>query len=124
LVYFRETFEKINSAAFESCLQLVGKVLKDAGLKPSAVDAVVPVGGSSRIPKIQSMLVDFFGGKEPCKSVSPDHAIAYGAAVQAAIVVGSDTSDRLSDVLLMDVAPLTLGLATAGGIMTPLVNSI
>eukprot|EP00613_Pedinella_sp_CCMP2098_P049724 CAMPEP_0171835398 /NCGR_PEP_ID=MMETSP0992-20121227/10973_1 /TAXON_ID=483369 /ORGANISM="non described non described, Strain CCMP2098" /LENGTH=936 /DNA_ID=CAMNT_0012451241 /DNA_START=52 /DNA_END=2862 /DNA_ORIENTATION=+ len=118
----RLQFEEMNAAAFKSCLDLVGKVLEDAGLAPSAVDSVVPVGGSSRIPKIQALLVEYFGGKETCKNVSPDHAIAYGAAVQAAIVVGSDTSDRLSKVLLMDVAPLTMGVATAGGIMTPLIQ--
>ena len=118
----RAQFEEMNANLFSKTMVLVGNVLKDAGIEPSGVDEFVPVGGSSRIPKVQAMLKDFFGGKEPCKSVSPDHAIAYGAAVQAAIIVGSDTSDRLSKVLLMDVAPLTLGLATAGGIMTPLIS--
>jgi len=121
-VVTKAQFEEMNADYFDKCIELVMQVLKDVGLEPAAVDDVVPVGGSTRIPKIQAMLKDLFGGKEPCKSVSPDHAIAYGAAVQAAIIVGSDTSGRLSNVLLMDVAPLTLGVATAGGVMTPLIG--
>ena len=117
----REQFETMNAASFDRCMTLVQTVLKDAECEPGSVDEVVLVGGSTRIPKVQQMLKNLFNGKEPCKTISPDHAVAYGAAVQAAIIDGSDTSGRLSDVLLMDVAPLTLGLATAGGIMTPLV---
>jgi len=108
----REQFEEMNADLFEKCMGMVANVLKDAEIEPSGVDEFVPVGGSTRIPKVQEMLKDFFSGRAPVKSVSPDHAIAHGAAVQAAIIVGSDTSDRLSKVLLMDVAPLTMGLAT------------
>jgi L1 cell adhesion molecule like protein len=87
------------------------------------VDEIVLVGGSTRIPKIQSMLKEFFNGKEPCKSINPDEAVAHGAAVQAAILSGGGkTSDKLSNVLLMDVAPLSLGLETAGGVMTKLIS--
>merc|ERR1712115_21608 len=86
------------------------------------VDEVVLVGGSTRIPKIQSMLADFFNGKEPCKSINPDEAVAYGATVQAAILSGADKSEKLSELLLLDVTPLSLGLETAGGVMTTLIK--
>merc|ERR1712083_478904 len=79
-------------------------------------------GGSTRIPKIQSMLTDFFNGKEPCKSINPDEAVAYGATVQAAILSGQDKSEKLSELLLLDVTPLSLGLETAGGVMTTLIK--
>jgi L1 cell adhesion molecule like protein len=85
------------------------------------VDDIVLVGGSSRIPKLQQLLRDFFGGKELCQSINPDEAVAYGAAVQAAILSGS-TDSKISDMILLDVTPLTLGIETAGGVMTPLIK--
>merc|ERR1712100_248325 len=83
---------------------------------------VVLVGGSTRIPKIQSLLAEFFNGQEPCKSINPDEAVAYGATVQAAILSGADKSEKLSELLLLDVTPLSLGLETAGGVMTTLIK--
>ena len=99
----------------------VESVLRDAKLSKSQVDEIVLVGGSTRIPKIQTMLSDFFNGKELCKNINPDEAVAYGAAVQAAILSGTK-SEKLDELLLMDVAPLSLGLETAGGVMTPLIK--
>merc|ERR1712045_1109634 len=97
-------------------------VLRDAKTSKGAVDEIVLVGGSTRIPKVQSMLSEFFNGKEPCKSINPDEAVAYGATVQAAILGGKDQSEKLSELLLLDVTPLSLGLETAGGVMTTLIK--
>merc|ERR1712038_2030175 len=97
-------------------------VLRDAKISKGAVDEIVLVGGSTRIPKVQSMLSEFFNGKEPCKSINPDEAVAYGATVQAAILGGKDQSEKLSELLLLDVTPLSLGLETAGGVMTTLIK--
>merc|ERR1719310_1837980 len=117
----RARFEELCSDLFKGTLEPVEKALRDAKLDKSGIDDIVLVGGSTRIPKIQKLLQDFFNGKELNKSINPDEAVAYGAAVQAAILVG-DTSEAVSDLLLLDVAPLSLGIATAGGVMTSLIK--
>merc|ERR1711988_1909595 len=118
----RARFEDLNMDYFRKCMDPVEKVMRNAKLSKSQVNEVVLVGGSTRIPKIQSLLADFFNGKEPCKSINPDEAVAYGATVQAAILSGADKSEKLSELLLLDVTPLSLGLETAGGVMTTLIK--
>merc|ERR1711871_1484620 len=120
-VITRARFEDLNMDFFRRCMQPVQKCLEDSKLSKSQIHDVVLVGGSTRIPKIQSMLSDFFGGKELNKSINPDEAVAYGATVQAAILGGQDKSSKLDQVLLIDVSPLSLGLETAGGVMTKLI---
>jgi len=118
----RARFEDLCMDYFKKCMEPCEKVLRDSKIAKNGVDEVVLVGGSTRIPKIQSMLSEFFNGKEPCKSINPDEAVAFGATVQAAILSGSDKSDKLSELLLLDVTPLSLGLETAGGVMTTLIK--
>jgi len=107
---------------FKKTLLPVEKVLRDAKMSKETVHEVVLVGGSTRIPKVQQLLKDFFNGKEPCKSINPDEAVAYGATVQAAILSGTDTGGKLDELLLLDVSPLSLGLETAGGVFTPIIK--
>jgi L1 cell adhesion molecule like protein len=118
----RARFEDLCMDYFKKCMEPVEKVLRDSKIAKASVDEVVLVGGSTRIPKIQSLLSEFFNGKEPCKSINPDEAVAYGATVQAAILSGADKSEKLSELLLLDVTPLSLGLETAGGVMTTLIK--
>ncbi|KAI9785840.1 MAG: Heat shock protein ssb1 [Peltula sp. TS41687] len=117
----RARFEDINAAAFKSTIAPVEQVLKDAGLDKSKVDEIVLVGGSTRIPRIQKLLSDFFDGKKLEKSINPDEAVAYGAAVQAGILSGKADSSETNDLLLLDVVPLSLGVAMEGNIFAPVV---
>ena len=117
----RARFEELNMDYFRKTMAPVEKVLRDSKLSKSEVDEVVLVGGSSRIPKVQKLLQEFFNGKELCQSINPDEAVAYGATVQAAVLSGKGKGSKLDDLLLLDVAPLSLGLETAGGVMTVLI---
>ena len=117
----RARFEEMCSDLFRGTLEPVEKALRDAKMDKSSIDDIVLVGGSTRIPKVQKLLSDLFNGKELNKSINPDEAVAYGAAVQAAILTG-ETHSSVSDVLLLDVAPLSLGIETAGGVMTALIK--
>ena len=117
----RAKFEELCIDLFRKCLPPVENVLKDSGMAKDQVHDVVLVGGSTRVPRVQALIKDFFNGKEPNKSINPDEAVAFGAAVQAAILTGEGDA-TVQDLLLLDVAPLSMGIETAGGVMTPLIK--
>merc|ERR1711874_50827 len=114
----RAKFEELNMDLFKGTLKPVQKVLEDADLTKKEIDEIVLVGGSTRIPKVQQLVKEFFNGKEPSKGINPDEAVAYGAAVQAGVLSGEQDT---GDLVLLDVNPLTLGIETVGGVMTKLV---
>jgi heat shock protein 1/8 len=119
----RAKFEALSEGLMKRCMEPIDQVLRDSKISKDQVHEVVMVGGSSRIPKVRQMLSDFFNGKKLNDSVNPDEAVAYGAAVQAHILTNKDgPADRTSELLLLDVTPLTLGIETAGGVMTPLIK--
>jgi len=114
----RAKFEELNMDLFRSTLKPVQKVLEDADMNKKDVDEIVLVGGSTRIPKVQQLVKEFFGGKEPSRGINPDEAVAYGAAVQAGVLSGEQDTDAI---VLLDVNPLTMGIETVGGVMTKLI---
>ena len=121
IVLSRAKFESLCDSIFRKAMEPVQQAMQDAKMSKTDIHDIVLVGGSTRIPKIQQLLKDYFGGKELCQSINPDEAVAYGAAVQGAILKGT-TSEKLDQVILLDVTPLSLGVETAGGVMTPLIK--
>ena len=117
----RARFEELNNDLFKKTLGPVGEVMKDAKLSTSEVDEIVLVGGSTRIPKVQKVISEYFGGKELSKGVNPDEAVAYGAAVQGGILSG-EGGDAIDNVIVLDVTPLSQGIETVGGVMTKIIN--
>jgi heat shock protein 1/8 len=123
IVFTRAKFESLCESAFRRTIAPLDQVLRDAKMSKDEIHEIVMVGGSTRIPKIRELVSQYFGGKKLNDSVHPDEAVAYGAAIQAHILTaGANSNDRTSDLILLDVAPLSLGLETAGGIMTPLIK--
>ena len=116
----RAKFEELNMDLFKKTMEPVEKVMADSGFKKSDIAEVVLVGGSTRIPKVQTLIKDYFNGREPNKGINPDEAVAYGAAVQGGILGGED-SESTKDLILIDVTPLTLGIETVGGVMTKII---
>ena len=117
----RAKFESLCDQLFRKCMGPVESVMKDAKMSKDKVNDIVLVGGSSRIPRVQQLLKEYFNGKELCQSINPDEAVAYGAAVQGAIL-GGVKSDKTDGLILLDVIPLTFGIETAGNVMTPLIK--
>jgi heat shock protein 5 len=117
----RAKFEELCNDLFKNTLKPVETVLEDSGLKKSEVDEIVLVGGSTRIPKVQKLIKDFFNGKEPNRGINPDEAVAYGAAVQGGIL-GGQATDETANILFIDVTPLSLGIETVGGVMSSIIK--
>lgn len=116
----RAKFEELNADLFKKTMDPVNIALEDSGLKKSQIDEIVLVGGSTRIPKIRSLVKEFFNGKEPNTGINPDEAVAFGAAVQGGIICG-DTSEETESLVIIDATPLTLGIETVGGVMTKII---